>query len=61
MRATSKPKKITFAVEVDDVTTFDADVLALKFAQSLFGADQAVAWALDQDLSALKELLPDIR
>jgi hypothetical protein len=39
-------RSIKFATQVGDVTTFDADVVALKFAQRLFGADQAVAQAL---------------
>ncbi len=39
-------KAIEFEVQQGDVTTFDADVIALKFAQGLFGADQAVAGAL---------------
>lgn len=34
---------ITFDVVCDDVLTFEADVLALKFAQALYGADRVVA------------------
>jgi hypothetical protein len=37
------PRKIVFAVKADDVTTFETDVLALKLADSLYGADRTVA------------------
>jgi hypothetical protein len=35
-----------FAIEHGDITTFEADVLALKYAQSFFGADLTVATIL---------------
>ena len=38
-----KPAYITFDVACDNVLTFEADVLALKFAQALHGADRVVA------------------
>jgi hypothetical protein len=41
-----KPR-LQFDVVNDDVLTFPADVLALKYAQGLHGADLAVAEALD--------------
>jgi hypothetical protein len=40
------PRTIEFAVQVDDVVTFDSDVLALKIAHRLFGADKEVAGVL---------------
>jgi len=51
-------RKISFTVQVGDVTTFDADVLALKFAQALFGADRAVATALGKNENQIMESLP---
>src|SRR5262245_5655088 len=39
----SKHPFIAFDVVCDDVLTFEADVLALKFAQALHGADLMVA------------------
>jgi len=38
-----------FAVQVGDVTTFEADVIVLRFVQSLYGADRAVAEALGKN------------
>lgn len=46
-----------FDFECRDVRTYAADVVALKYAQGFFGADQAVAYALAQggvDVGALK-------
>ena len=60
MQSVANSEKIAFAVEVGDVITFDADVIALKFAQSLYGADGAVARALGKDDSEMAELLPTI-
>ena len=59
-RVKSKPpsKELSIAIEVGDITTFKVDVIALKFAQALFGADWAVAKALDKDVSDIIELLP---
>ena len=60
LRVKSKPpsKELSIAIEVGDITTFKADVIALKFAQRLFGADRAVSRALDKDVSDIIELLP---
>jgi Effector-associated domain 1 len=47
--ATSPPvKSVDFAVVVGDVFTSQADVLALKYAQSFYGVDLRVAEALTQ-------------
>src|SRR5262245_4703111 len=40
------PRTIRFSLESGDVTTFNADVVVLKYARSFHGADQAVALAL---------------
>jgi hypothetical protein len=50
-------REITFEVEVGDVTTFGADVVALKFAQRFYGADGAVAAALGADAGDIAESL----
>ena len=39
---------IVFTIEHDDIIDFDADVIALKYAQKLYGADKVVADALSQ-------------
>lgn len=39
----SDRRRIEFAVANEDVTRFDADVVALKFAQAFYGADLVVA------------------
>lgn len=51
-------REVIFAVQVGDATTFDADVIALKFAQALFGADRAVATALAKNEDQIMESLP---
>lgn len=39
-------QSLLFTVEVGDITNFPADVVALKYAQDFYGADEAVANAL---------------
>jgi hypothetical protein len=51
---------VGFTVQVDDVVAFEADVLALKFAAGLFGADRAVARVLGKTYDEIKESLPTI-
>lgn len=41
-------KNIVFTIEHDDIIDFNADVIALKYAQKLYGADRVVADALSQ-------------
>lgn len=48
---------IKFAIQVSDVTTFDADVIAFKFAQRLYGADLDVASALGKSEDIASALL----
>ena len=55
-----KSLQISIGVEANDALTFDADVLALKYAQSLHGVDKDVVEQLligDLDVTAL---LPEI-
>ena len=49
--------RLQFDVVNDDVLAFPADVLALKFAQGLHGADAAVAEALDLSEALLESKL----
>lgn len=51
---------IAFAVEVGDVRSFDAEVLALKFAQALYGADRAVMQALGMSVDEVRRSLPAV-
>src|SRR5579885_2052952 len=50
--------RVQFDVVCDNVLTFPADVLALKFAQGLHGADQDVAEALGLAEAVLHRKLP---
>ncbi len=52
--------EVFFSIQIGDVTTFQADVLALKFAQGFYGADRVVAGILDKDVSAMRDLLPKL-
>ncbi len=46
------------SVEYGDITTFDADVVALKYAQNFYGADFDVAKALSKRGVSTEELRP---
>jgi hypothetical protein len=52
-------KKIRIEVQISDITTIDADIVALKFAQALYGADEVVATALGESQNDIKRLLPN--
>ena len=52
-------KKIRIEVQISDITTIDADIVALKFAQALYGADEVVATALGKRQNDIKRLLPN--
>jgi len=52
--------QISLTVEVGDALTFNADVLALKYAQALYGVDEAVAGLLFSDDDDLTSLLPKV-
>ena len=51
---------IVFEVEVGDIVAFQADVIALKFSQNLYGADRVVAGILGKGLREMRRLLPEL-
>jgi len=51
-------RTLEFAIENGDVGSFEADVVALKYAQSFYGVDKAVALALGQVGIAKQRLRP---
>jgi hypothetical protein len=53
-------QKIFVSIEQGDVSSFNADVLALKFANDLFGADRAVADSLGKTRNEIMNSLPRI-
>lgn len=59
-RATHAAQEITFQIEVTDVREFRADVLALKYAMYLYGADKVVASALEKTDKEIAGLVPQL-
>jgi hypothetical protein len=55
-----KRRNIEFTIEEADVTTFDADVLGLKYAQEFFGVDWLVAGLLGKVGVPMENLAPQI-
>src|SRR5258707_1109895 len=53
-------RTVQFSIESEDITTFAADVVVLKYARSFHGADQAVALALALVGVRAEELQPDV-
>jgi len=51
---------IEFSIQQGDITSFDADVLALKYAQHSYGTDKLIAHLLGQIGIALETLHPGI-
>lgn len=51
---------VTIEVQVGDVTLFNSDILALKFAQDLHGADEVVAELLGKSRYDIASHLPNI-
>lgn len=51
---------ILFTVEVGDIKQFPADVVALKYAQAFYGADESVALALAGAGVARSKLRPEL-
>ena len=39
---------IEFTIETGDITTFDADVVVLKYAQKFYGVDRIIAGMLNE-------------
>ena len=56
----SREREIRFIVEAGDALEFHADVLALKYAQAVYGVDAAVAALLSLQYFDLDSLLPKI-
>src|SRR5437588_526002 len=54
------PESIEFTVQEGDITTFEADVVALKYAQDFYGADQTIAYKLAERGILLENLRPPI-
>jgi len=54
-----KPQ-ITLSIEAGDALKFQADVLALKYAQAFYGVDGAVSQLLSTEYDDLTSLLPKI-
>gem|GEM_PF-4977422 len=53
-------KAIAVRVEPADISRFEADVVALKYAGGLFGASLAVAKALGQTEASMQQKLPSV-
>ncbi|MDQ2716524.1 MAG: TIR domain-containing protein [Chloroflexota bacterium] len=51
---------IEFSIRQGDITSFDADVLALKYAQEFFGTDEIIASLLDKVGISIDTLQPRI-
>jgi len=53
-------KEISISVQKGDITRFDADVIALKYARGLFGAAFSVAKGLGKSEADMQKLLPSV-
>jgi hypothetical protein len=53
-------REIHFSIQQGDVTQFEADVIALKYAEGLFGASQTVAKAIGENEETIKAILPSV-
>ncbi len=51
---------IAFGIQVGDIVGINADVIALKFADGLYGADEAVTTALGKTFIEIKEAAPSL-
>jgi transcriptional regulator with XRE-family HTH domain len=51
---------IDFTIQQGDITTFEADVIALKYAQKFYGTDQSIAYKLAEQGVTLQSLRPSI-
>src|SRR5881394_55633 len=54
------PDYVEFGIEWGDITTFEADVIALKHARGFYGADQAVALALGHAGVRVRDIHPAV-
>lgn len=53
-------RAIKFLIEHGDITSFDADVVALKHAQEFYGVDRAIALAIYQKRELHESMRPQI-
>jgi hypothetical protein len=51
---------IEFAIVQGDIFSFDADIVALKYAQAFYGADSRLAYSLQGKGISIEDLQPDI-
>ena len=51
---------IEFAIAQGDIFSFDADIVALKYAQAFYGADSRLAYSLQGKGISIEDLQPDI-
>jgi hypothetical protein len=58
--AKRKSRQVTLAVEVGDALSVRADVLALKYAQALYGVDHTVVARLSESGPDIMSLLPEV-
>jgi hypothetical protein len=54
------PQNIDFRIQQGDITLFDADVVALKYAQEFYGLDKFIARRLAQIGISNEKLRPDV-
>src|SRR5260370_28083746 len=57
---TTALQDIEFTIQEGDISKFEADVVALKYAQDFYGADQTIAYKLDDRGIPLENLRPPI-
>jgi hypothetical protein len=56
-----KRHSIEFSIEQGDITSFNADVLALKYAQEFFKTDKIIAYLLEQaGIDSIENIRPNI-
>src|ERR1035437_1197164 len=55
-----RPTNVSIEVRQADALTFEADLLAVKYAQALYGVDRAVVEALHRYHPDLNDLLPKV-
>lgn len=58
--SSTTPKVIEFTIQEGDITTFEADVVALKYAQDFYGVDQTIAYKLADRGIPVENLRPPI-
>lgn len=52
-------RNITISIEQGNILSYDADVVAFKYADYLFGADRAVAFSLNKTDQEIHSLIPN--